>query len=162
MSLVKHGNIERSFYKYIAENVATPYGYAVSYGNLRFKTSTHNIWLTMAFEEIGAGAKTYSPMEIDVVSRIVGEEYSNDETVALDRLRDKLTNVVTPLYDFESDTPVLISNEKLIVKNGDGRFTVDRVVLDNLKEGDLKDNLRRSSVFLRVMLLTDTVSGRVI
>jgi hypothetical protein len=160
--IISHSNIERSFYKYISENIVLPYDYAVSYGNLRFKTTTHNIWLTLAFEEMGAGARTYSPMEIDVVSRVIGEEYSNDETIALDRLRDKLTNVITPLYDFEFDTPVLISNEKLIVKNADGRFTVDRIVLDNLKEGDLADNLRRSSVFLRVMLLTDTVGGRVI
>jgi hypothetical protein len=160
--LVKHSNIERSFYKYISENIATPYGYAVSYGNLRFKTTTHDIWLTLAFEEMGAGARNYSPLEIDVVSRVIGEEYSNDETVVLDILREKLTNVATPLYDFATNSPVLIPNEKLIVKNSEGRFTVERIVLDNLKEGDLEENLRRSSVFLRVMLLTDTVSGRVI
>jgi len=160
--LVKHSNIEKSFYKYISENVASPYGYAVSYGNLRYKTAAHDIWFTMAFEEMGAGAKNYSPLEVDIVSRVIGEEYSNAESAALDILREKLTNVSTPLYDFATSSPVLIPNEKLIVKNSEGRFTVDRIVLDNLKAGDLEDNLRRSSIFLRLMLLTDTVGGRVI
>jgi hypothetical protein len=160
--LVKHSNIEHSFYKYVSENIATPYNYAIGYGNLRYKPDADNTWVTMAFGEMGAGAKTFSPLEIDVVSRIVGETYPNNETSVLDILREKLTNVSIPVYDFSSETPVLIPYERIIVKNSEGRLTVDRIVLDNLREGDLRDNLRRSTIFLRLMLLTDTVSGRVI
>lgn len=160
--LTSHSNIEKSFYKYINEAVATPFNYVVSYGNLRFKTDAHNLWIVIEFEEMGAGAKDFSSVQIDVVSRIVGEDYANDETTILDVLRTKLTNVNTPLYDFATDPPVLVPSEKLIVKNSKGRRTVDRIVFNNLKVDDLKDNLRRSSIFLRLMLLTDTTGGRVI
>lgn len=162
MSIVSHSKIELSFNKYVQENLVDTYGYSVSFGELRFDSDIHDLWMTLEFEEIGAGAKKFSPVKVDVVSRITGRTYRNDETTAIDRIRDKFTNAIIPLYDFTIEPPVLISDEKLIIKNDDGRFTVDRIVLNNLKVDDLKNNLRRSSVFLRLMLLTDTVGGRVI
>jgi hypothetical protein len=158
--MIKHSDIEKSFYKYISENLEVVYNYTLNYGEVRFETNPHDFWLSIVFEEIGAGAKKFSPVRIDVMSRITTATFQNDETTAIDRIREKLTNANIPLYDFASGSPILVDTEKILIKNSEGRFTVDRVVLNNLREEDLQQNLRRSSVFLRVELLTDTIGGR--
>ena len=160
--MTKHSNVEKSFYKYIFDNLETPHSYVINYGEVRFESNPHDLWLSIVFEEMGAGAKKFSPVRIDVMSRIITEIFQNDETTAIDFIREVLTNANVLLYDFPvgGGTPTLISGEKIIIKNSDGRFTVDRVILNNLREEDLKQNLRRSSVFLRVELLTDTIGGR--
>ena len=160
--MVKHSNIERSFYKFVDENLAVPYSYAVNYGEIRFEANSYDLWLSVVFEEIGAGAKKFSPVRIDVMSRITTSEFQNDELTAIDRIREVLTNADISLYDFSSGSPILVSDEKIIVKNSNGRFTVERILRNNLQEEDLIQNLRRSSVLFRVELLTDTVGGRFI
>lgn len=162
MSVVSHKNIELSFYKYISENIETTYSYAVGYGNMRFNIDPYDMWLTVNFETMGAGAKSFSSVRIDVVSRTIGDDYLVNEVTALDRLREKFTNISTSLYDFSSGSAVLVSDEKLIILNSEGRRTIDRILIDNLRVDDLQNNLRRSSVFLRLMLLTDIVGGWVI
>lgn len=157
--MVKHSNIEKSLYKYISENLEVPYSYAINYGEIRFETNPYDLWLSIIFEEIGAGAKKFSFVRIDVLSRIVGVTFQNDETTALDYIREVFTNVNMSLYDFSSGSPVLVPNEKLLVINTDGRFTVDRILLGNLRAEDLQQNLRRSSVRIRLKLLSDTIKG---
>jgi hypothetical protein len=157
--MIKHNNIEKSFNRYISENLEVPYSYAVNYGEIRFETVSHNLWLSIVFEELGAGAKKFSSVRVDVFSRITDQAFQNDESTAIDLIREVLTNARILLYDFTSGIPVLVDNEVLIVKNSTGRFTVERILLNNLREEDLKQNLRRSSVFLRLELLTDTVGG---
>jgi hypothetical protein len=162
--MIKHNDIEKSFYKFVSENLEASFSYAVNYGEVRFETNPHDLWLSIVFEDVGAGAKKFSLVRIDIFSRITTAMFQNDETIAIDRIREEFTKVSIPLYQFPSGggTPTLVSDEKLIVINNDGRFTVDRVIINNLREEDLKQNLRRSSVFLRLKLLTDTVGGRTV
>ncbi len=92
MSIIKHNNIEKSFYKYVDENLAIPYGYAISYGEVSFDTIAYDLWLTLTMENIGAGAKKFSSVRVDVVWRTVNESFNTDETTAIDRIRDVFTN----------------------------------------------------------------------
>jgi hypothetical protein len=160
--MIAHSNIEKSFYKYIFDNLETPYDYAINYGEIRFETNIHDLWLSIVFEELGAGAKKFSLVRLDVLSRITDSMFQNDETTMIDRIREHFTNANILLYDFSSGAPVLVSDEKLIIINNDGRFTIDRVIVNNLRAEDLAQNLRRSSVFLRLKLLTDCVGGRTV
>lgn len=157
--MISHNNIEKSFYKYIYENLEALYDYAVNYGEIRFESNPYDLWLSVVFEELGAGAKKFSPVRIDIMSRITNVAFQNDETTAIDRIREKLTKANILLYDFTSSPPVLVDDEKIIIKNNDGRFTIERVVLNNAGREELKENIRRSSVFLRLELLTDTIGG---
>lgn len=160
--MISHANIEISLYNFLRDNLETPYSYVINYGEVRFESNPHDLWLSVVFEDIGAGAKKFSSCRLDIMSRVANVAFNTDEITAIDRIRERLTNANFPLYDNSSGTMILVPNEKLIIKNSDGRFTTDRVVLDNLREEDLKQNLKRSSIFFRLELLTDTVGGRVI
>jgi len=162
VSIIDHRNIELSFYKFLNDNLTTPYDYVINYGATRFETNPYDLWLSIVFEAIGAGAKKKDSMRLDIFSRVTSVAFQNDETTAIDRIRERFTNVSIQLYDYSSSSPVLISGEKLIIKNSDGRFTVDRVLLNNLRQEDLINNLRRSSIFFNLELLTDTLGGRVV
>ncbi len=154
--MVKHSNIELSFYQYVNDNLTN---YNVNYGEIRFETNAFDLWLSIVFEQVGAGAKKFSSVKIDIFSRVINETFQIERITAIDALRELLTNVSIPVYDFTSSVPILISGERIIIKNSDGRFTVDRIILENSSNEDLRDNIKRSSVFLRVELLTDTVGG---
>lgn len=160
--MIGHKNIEQSLGKYIYDSLEVPYSYTVNYREVKFDSNPHDLWLSIDFDDIGAGAKKHTECRLDVMSRVIDSEFNNSETTAIDRIRERFTNANFLVYDFSSGSPVLIPNEKLIVKNSDGRFTVDKVLLNNLREEDLRQNLRRSSVFFRLELLTDIVGGRVI
>lgn len=159
MSMVKHSNIELSFYQYVNDNLVN---YTVNYGETSFETNAFDLWLSIVFEQAGAGAKKFSPVRIDVFSRIINATFQTEGRTAIDALRELLTNVSIPVYDFTPNVPVLIPSETIIIKNSDGRFTVDRIILENSSNEDLRRNIKRSSVFLRVELLTDTVGGHVV
>jgi hypothetical protein len=162
MSIISHENIEKSFYEFLNDNLTTPYGYVINYGETRFETNSYDLWLSVEFESIGAGAKSKDDVRIDIFSRITNVQFNNDEALAIDRIRERLTNVNIQLYDYSSGSAVIVENQKLIIKNDQGRFTVNRVLLDNLRAEDLAHNLRRSSVMFSLELLSDTVGGRTI
>lgn len=158
--VIKHNDIELSFYKFINENIATPYSYPVNYGEIRFRTDLYDLWLSIVFEELGAGVKKPSTVRLDIVTRITDKIFINEEIIAMDLIREKLTNANISLYNFSSDIPILIEDEKLIIKNSRGRFTIEKIVLNNLKQEDLSQNLRRTSIFFNLELLSDTIGGR--
>jgi len=160
--MISHDNIEQSLNKYLYDNLEVPYSYAINYREVAFNSDIHDIFLSLSFEVIGAGAKKPTLCKLDVVSRIVEVEFNNDETLAIDRIRERLTNADFVLYDFSSGSPIVISNEKLFIKNSEGRRTVERVTLDTSRSEDLKRNLKRSSIFFNLELLSDTIGGRVI
>lgn len=162
MSIILHENIEKSFYGFLNDNLAIPYDYVINYGETRFDTNQYDLWLSVEFETIGSGSKGKDDVRLDVFTRITNTQFVNDETTAIDRIRERFTNVNIQLYDYSSGSSVIVDNEKLIIKNDQGRFTVNRVLLDNLRAEDLEHNLRRSSVLFSLELLSDTVGGRTV
>jgi hypothetical protein len=158
--MISHDNIEKSFYKYVYDNVEQVWEYSINYGSVMFD-SIQDVWLDIVFEESNAGAKKVSSVRIDIVTRVNSStQYYTDETSIVDNLRSVLTKATIFMYNFVSDTPVLISNEVLIIKNDVGKLTVNRVLRDNNIERDIENNLRRTSIYFNLELLSDTVGGR--
>jgi len=160
MSIVSHSDIILSFYEYIHSNLELVFNYTMNYGESDFDVDLYDLWLSPIVEEVGAGVKEASLIRLDVFTRIVPNSNNDAEITAIDRIRDVFTNSRISLFNYSSGSPVFVSDEKLIVLNTKGRRTVERVVLDNLQNSKLQQNLRKSSVFFRLMLLTDIVKGR--
>jgi len=157
-----HFDIELSFYRFISENIENVYSYTINYDDSEFDVDAHDSWVSIKLLELGAGVKKSSQFRVDIIIRKTVKEYRILESRMVDVLRSAFTNVAIPMYDFSGSSIVAIPYEKLIILNTEGLRTVESVVTGNIQDEDLKRNLRRSSVYLRLMLLTDTTGGRVI
>jgi len=155
----KHRDIELSFFDFIYTKLELVYNYTINYGNAIFE-SEEDLWINVVFEEINAGTKRSSPVRLDVVTRIHDSgAYENNELDVLDNIRSVLTNADISYYNYDNRlSPILFTNNKLIVVNSDGRFTVERIH----RGIDLKLPMVGSSVYCNVKLLSDFAQGMTI
>lgn len=160
MSVFDHNSIELSLYRFIKINFENVWDYSVNYGSEKFDAKDLDQWVNIVFLDLNAGTKNVSSVRIDVITRVIDDtQYYNTETIIIDLLRGILTNADIPLYDY-SDVfiPTLVSGNKILILNTNGRRTIERVARDI----SLLETLHGSSIFLSVRLLSDTAGGHVI
>jgi hypothetical protein len=150
-------NLEYSLNSFIATNFSTIYGYNVNYGSVNYKSEGLDSWVDISFSEINAGFKQKSFAQADFYARVLGStNYVTEKKLAIERFVTVMTNPNIPLYDYtDENSPTLISGNKVLIQNNQGRFAVNRVVFDALTEL----GLHRSTVFFNVVLLSDKPGG---
>lgn len=146
-----------SIYKFIKDNVETPYSITVNYGDATFDFSDYDQWIDISFLSFGAGRKDSTVVQFDVYSRVRGKMPGGDEqgellALVVKRLYDAMHVDSIQVYDYTIPaSPVLISGAKLMIQNSNGTFREpesDQVM-------DFQDDVARRSLTYRLRMVED-------
>jgi len=146
-----------SIFKFIKDNVETPYGIKVNYDDETYDVKGYNQWIDVSFLSFGAGRKDSTVVQFDVYSRIRGKIPGGDEQkVELSLVANKLYKAMhvdsIQVYDYTIlASPVLISGAKLMIQNSSGTFREPES--DQMMETD--NDVARRSLTYRLRMVED-------
>jgi hypothetical protein len=140
----------------------------VQYGDSEFTSEGKDFWTVVKFLSSGAGRKGVSLLQVDLYTRArgrvdggvltSGDRLATLITAAEQLFIDAMRVRSIQIYDFTNrSSPVLLTNRKIIVQNGEGKFKEpdSTQVLD-----DLEDNLNRRTLTYRLRLLDDAAQAK--
>jgi|GEM_PF-4111940 len=124
----KSGNIVRSINKFIEDNFSTPNSIDTNFQDSLFDNRDKDLWLDVKILKHGAGRLSETMVQLDVYSRVRGDEDDGDQMGAdlidaADKLHAAMHVDRIQLYDFTTPaSPTPVASRVLMVQNSAGKF----------------------------------------